>query len=87
MMEAVGEIGPAVDVPKPASREPIPQVYSKPDLTVSIITWSPSGARALINGRIFRKGDVVEGMMIVEISKNSVTLKGNGRTLTLEVGS
>jgi len=59
----------------------------QPDLKVSVITLGNQGARALINGRVRKVGDVVEGMMIIDITGETVTLKGGGRTLILEVGS
>lgn len=61
--------------------------FNVSELNVSAITWTPGGARALINGKVLGIGDIVESMMIIEIDEQSVTLRGGGRTLTLEVGS
>ncbi len=76
----------------PESREQpaitsVPAFSESPDLSVSAITMGDQGARALINGRVRKVGDVVEGMMIINITGETVTLKGGGRTLILEVGS
>ena len=69
------------------SISPPGRTFTIPELKVSALTWTSGEARALINGRIFEVGDVIEGMLIMEIDEASVTLRGGGRTLTLEVGT
>lgn len=83
---------PVAEITIPETREQpvittVQSSYDSPDIKVSAITMGNQGARALINGRIRKVGDVVDGMMIIDITGETVTLKGGGRTLILEVGS
>lgn len=82
------EVEPAVGTmaEKPGTAQP-EKTFAIPELRVSAITWTSGQARALINGRILGVGDVIEGMLIMEIEEAAVTLRGGGRTLTLEVGT
>ncbi|MEE9166610.1 MAG: hypothetical protein V3U24_03990 [Candidatus Neomarinimicrobiota bacterium] len=85
----------AADMTKPVAEAiteklaalPPEMTFTVPELTVSAITWASGQAKALINGRILGVGDVIEGMLIMDIEEASVTFRGGGKTLTLEVGT
>lgn len=83
--EKVGLVAEAI-IEKPSSVLP-EKTFTIPELRVSAITWTTGQARALINGKILGVGDVIEGMLIMDIDEAAVTLRGGGRTLTLEVGT
>lgn len=46
-------------------------------LRLNGIFSQPSGYTIVVNGKVLRQGDSVEGYQISNISKNSVTLKSN----------
>jgi hypothetical protein len=50
------------------------------------IAYDPVHPWAIIGGKTVGVGDAVGGMRVVEITHNSVTLMGNGRTNKLYVG-
>ena len=58
---------------------------SKPTMVQGIV-YDPAHPWAIVNGKTVYVGDSVEGMRVTAISRNSITLVGNGRTNRLIVG-
>lgn len=49
------------------------------------ILYREVGAQALINGRIAKEGDIVDGYRVTAITRDFVTVQGAGRTIELRV--
>ncbi len=49
------------------------------------ILYREVGAQALINGRIIKEGDIVDGYRVTAITRDFVTMQGAGRTIELRV--
>ena len=47
------------------------------------VVWGPEGYRALVNDRVVRVGDQVDGARIVRITKKGVEILKDGETLFL----
>ena len=56
-----------------------------PALTVSGIAWGGSYPRAIINGKIVKIGDTIEGAEILEIKKEGVVVSYKGQEFTIPV--
>ena len=58
-----------------------------PPLELQAIVWSddPASCFAVINGRIVRSGGMVDGVSVVEIGKEAVSLRLGRRTWTLRI--
>lgn len=58
-----------------------------PPLELQAIVWSddPASCFAVINGRIVRSGGMVDGVAVVEIGRETVSLKLGHRTWTLRI--
>jgi hypothetical protein len=57
-------------------------VREKIDLKGTILGERPI---AMMNGRVYRVGEVVEGFKIVEIEKNQITVERDGKSLVVAV--
>jgi hypothetical protein len=64
----------------------ISNLNSTPLARVQGIFYDPVHPSAIISGRTVFPGDAVDGMRVAAISRNAITLVGNGRTNTLVVG-
>jgi hypothetical protein len=64
-----------------------PQAEPAPGLELQAIVWSddPRSCFAVINGRIVRSGGMVDGVSVLEVGKDSVSLKLGDRTWTLRM--
>jgi hypothetical protein len=73
-------VGTTVSWPAPAPSAPWPA------LTVSGVLESGAGGSCIINGRVFSEGDMIEGVRIVDITKNRVLaeFQGERRVLTIK---
>ncbi len=49
------------------------------------IIYNETSPAAFLNGRMVRVGDTVDGANVIRISKRAVTLKENGREITVTV--
>ena len=69
--------------PKKASRNPIPNAAS---LTLQAIAWSdiPAERIAVINGKILREGDAMEGVTVTGIEKDAVAIRKGSKNMTLK---
>jgi hypothetical protein len=67
--------------------EPRLQDKPTPSLELQAIVWSddPASCFAVINGRIVRPGGMVDGVSVVEIDKETVSLKLGEKTWTLRM--
>ena len=74
------EIGPAA-VTNVALPNPVPN-----ETHVQGIFYDPAHPSAIVNDKTIFPGDMVDGMRVTKISRNSITLVGNGKTNTLIVG-
>lgn len=61
------------------------QMSSGSALVLNGIIASPDGQLALINNRIFRAGDYVEGKRILSISEDQVEILDDGDVVTLQI--
>jgi hypothetical protein len=58
---------------------------SRPAVKISAIVWQeePSERKAMINGRVARQGETVDGMRILEIQPSRVKLSFEGEPFTV----
>ena len=70
---------------KPAPKKVIKAKPRKPQkpLSVSSILVSPDRSVAIINNKVVTRGDVVDNARVVDIQRNKVVVKRNGKSLTL----
>jgi hypothetical protein len=63
------------------------QAEPVPVLELQAVVWSddPRSCFAVINGRIVRSGGMVDGVSVLEVGKDSVSLKLGDRTWTLRI--
>ena len=54
-------------------------------LNLSAIFYSPSGSQAVIDGRIYKAGDIVDNKKIIEIKTEEVILKDEQGEYTLKM--
>jgi len=72
--------------PKPAPQENLG--LTKPGLDLGMlkvqgIIWGSKTPQAIINNKVFKIGDLIEGAEIVSIEKKGITLSFNGEVLDL----
>lgn len=56
-----------------------------PTLTVSGIIWGSKTPQAIINGKIIKEGDTLEGVEVLEIRKEGIVIFYKGREFTIAV--
>lgn len=56
-----------------------------PSLNLSGIVYSPEESYCIINNKIIKKGDTVQGAKLLSVSHNRVTLDYQGKAVSLEV--
>ena len=68
-----------------ASPRPMESKASRPAVKISAIIWQeePSERKAMINGRVARQGDLVDGMKVLEIQPSHVKISFEGKPLTV----
>ncbi|MBS3734169.1 MAG: hypothetical protein KGY99_04510 [Phycisphaerae bacterium] len=67
---------------RPSEPPDVPDADSGPDIsqfTVNAILVGSSGPTAMVNGRMVRCGETIDGARVVEITRNRVTLEIAGR--------
>ncbi len=71
----------------PSDIHPSPPVVSaETALSLSAIIYKEGEGAAIINDRIVRRGDSIDGMEVVEVFQDRVMLKGPSRVVELRVG-
>jgi len=55
---------------------------------VEAIVWSenPKSCFAVINGKIVKEGDLVEGARVIRIGRKSVSIRSSGQTQEIRFG-
>ena len=75
--------------PPPKALSPPPPLPTLPPPLPSLsLTGTIVGGKkplAIINGRFVGKGEWIEGLQVISITKNQATLAGGGRSLTLNI--
>lgn len=66
-----------------SSKSPAAKGKRKPRFTLTAIIADRENSAAVIDGEVYRTGEVVKGFVIQEISPGSVTLKRSVETLVL----
>ena len=56
---------------------------SKTDFILSGIVFSEKGSYCLVNGKVLRIGEAIDGATVVKIASDQVTLNANGQIITL----
>ena len=92
--QTVGTVaGPAINPPADVSPAPPPVIGSAAINTnaprqtrIQGIVYDPVHPWAIINGKTVYVGDFVDGRRVTAISHSTITLAGNGRTNTFNVG-
>ena len=71
----------------PLPAETLSRAEENPALELQAIVWSddPASCFAVINGRIVRSGGMVDGVSVIEIRKEAVSLKLGEKTWTLRM--
>ena len=69
--------------------QPQVQIETKPlpPLQIQGIVWGGGFPQAIINNKVMRVGDTIEGVRITDINKNGVTVFFENRKYTLSVSS
>jgi hypothetical protein len=73
------------------SRDPFLPVVKKvkkdpmADIRLQGIVWHPTGATAIIGGKIYRVGDAFRGITVKEITRDTVLLEKAGREIILKM--
>ena len=58
-----------------------------PDLSLSGIVYSPKESYCIINNKIIKVGDTIQGARLLEVSQNSVKFDYQGKEMALSMGS
>jgi hypothetical protein len=77
---------PPVELPNPAwggATEPPPL----PDLRLQGLVWGGDEPQAIINNRVYRVGESIDGATIVAIDRGQVTVEHFGRSVVFQTGS
>ena len=53
------------------------------DINLQAILWTPSSPQAMINKKLIHEGDIVNGVTVIAIGRNSITLRKNDKKHTL----
>jgi len=78
----VAQLAAAAVVPEP---EPAPApVIPMPSLTVHGIFWGTTPPRAIVNSQILTEGDTIEGVQVVSIDAEGVTVEFQGARSVLQ---
>jgi len=64
-----------------------PGIRALPSMTIQGIVWGGSFPQAIINNKVVRVGDTIEGVEITDIDKNRVTVLFENQKYTLSVSS
>ncbi len=91
VLPATNPPAPAAPVSAPAPPAEVvspPAILTEPPKPTLVqgIAYDPVHPWAIINGKTVYVGDFVNGLRVAAISRNSVTLVGNGQTNALVVG-
>jgi len=75
-METISPSSPSPDMIKVRPADDFPPLAPDAGLTLQAISWSPEPARrlAVINGRLCREGEPVDGFVVVRINQDDVLL-------------
>lgn len=77
---ASGSLRDPFGEPKIKIEEPEEEIQPMPELTVQGLVWGSSMPQAIINDKVFKLGDSIEGAKIVEINREGVVLvRGNNK--------
>jgi len=74
------------EVPKEISKEEIPiseGLISLPTFNIQGLIWGSPNPQAIINGKVLKVGDTIEGAKIINISKNGIDIIYEGRLFSL----
>jgi hypothetical protein len=71
--------------PEPVAVAPMESKVDKPTRVQGIV-YDPVNPWAIISGKTVHVGDNVEGMRVTAISRDSITIAGNGQKKQLHVG-
>ena len=55
-----------------------------PKFTIEGIIWNANMPQAIVNGQVVRIGDTIEGVRIVKIEKQGITIDYNGESVLIE---
>lgn len=59
------------------------EMVNPPQLSVQGITWGSSFPQAIVNNKVLRQGDQIEGAEIVQIKSNAIIFRFKNREFTL----
>ena len=84
-------VEPAAPAPKKRSAEPAKTAYERVQdskLKLQALAWSADDAKriAVINGRIVREGESVDGYQVMQIREEDVVVNDGGKSWRLEFG-
>ena len=84
---AKGRASAGVESPRKAAAAPEGQSGPLPTLKISGIVWQemPSDRKAVINGRVAREGDTVEGVKVLEIYPTFVSVSFQGKSFKVKM--
>lgn len=82
---AKGRASASVETPRKAAAAPERESGPLPTLKISGIVWQdrPSERKAVINGKIAREGDLVEGVKILEIYPDHILVSHRGKSFKI----
>ena len=59
------------------------EVFNPPTLTIQGITWGSNFPQAIVNNKVIKAGDVIEGAEVVRIKSNAIIFRIGTREFTL----
>lgn len=59
------------------------EIVSLPELNIQGITWGGRFPQAIVNNRVLRQGDEIDGAQIVQIKSNAIIFRFKNREFTL----
>ncbi len=74
----------SLEKPKPADA-PAPTVATMPAMTVQGIFWGTTPPRAIVNNQILTEGDTIEGVRVITIDREGITVEFQGARAVLRL--
>jgi hypothetical protein len=62
--------------------EEIPMVM--PDFVIQGIVWNTDRPQAIVSGQVIKVGDIIEGLEVLNIAKEGITVDFNGRRILIK---
>ena len=65
-------------------RQQSQQEVAPPSLTIQGLIWNTDMPQAIVNGKIVKIGDIIDGAEVINISKEGITIRHNDKELLIK---